>query len=93
MYVTLADQILPLVRTAARADRSAGRRGKRTDRHRWRASNGYGVQLHDAVTLPQGAAENEPRAEVLAVSQKAIASACVEEVCIAPRIAGSSIHS
>ena len=63
MSVTLADQILPLVRT-------------RTDLHRWRASNEYGIQLHDAVTLLQDAAENEPPAEVLAVTQKAIASAC-----------------
>lgn len=61
--MTLADQILPLVRT-------------RTDVHRWRAANEYGVQLHDAVTLLQDAAENEPPAEVLTVTQKAIASAC-----------------
>ena len=45
--VTLADQILPLVRT-------------RTDLHRWRAANDYGSQLHDAVTLLQDAAQNEP---------------------------------
>ena len=61
--VTLADQILPLVRT-------------RTDLHRWRAANDYGFQLHEAVTLLQDAAESEPPAEVLAVTQKAIASAC-----------------
>ena len=61
--VTLADHILPLVRT-------------RTDLHRWRASNDYGFELHDAVTLLQDAAENEPPADVLAVTQKAIASAC-----------------
>jgi hypothetical protein len=61
--VTLADQILPLVRS-------------RTDLHRWRAANAYGIQLHDAVTLLLDAAENEPPAEVLAVTQKAIASAC-----------------
>lgn len=61
--VTLADQVLPLVRT-------------RTDLHRWRASNEYGFQLNDAVRLLQDAAENEPPAEVLVVTQKAIASAC-----------------
>lgn len=61
--VTLADQILPLVRT-------------RTDLHRWRAANDYGSQLHEAVTLLQDAAENQPPAEVLTVTQKAIASAC-----------------
>ena len=63
MAVNLADQILPLVRT-------------RTDLHRWRPANDYGSQLHDAVTLLQDAAENEPPAEVLTVTQKAIASAC-----------------
>ena len=53
MTVTLADQVLPLVRT-------------RTDLHRWRPANDYGSQLHDAVTLLQDAAENEPPADVLA---------------------------
>lgn len=63
VFVTLADQVLPLVRT-------------RGDLHRWRAANAYGFELHEAVTLLQDAAENEPPAEVLTVTQKAIASAC-----------------
>jgi len=61
--VSLADQVLPLVRT-------------RIDLHRWRAANEYGTQLHEAVNLLQDAAQNEPPAEVLTVTQKAIASAC-----------------
>ena len=61
--MSLSDEILPLVRT-------------RTDLHRWRAANEYGAQLHDAVALLRDAAENEPPAEVLSVTQKAIASAC-----------------
>jgi len=61
--MSLSDEILPLVRS-------------RADLHRWRAANEYGVQLHDAVALLRDAAENEPPAEVLTVTQKAIASAC-----------------
>lgn len=61
--MSLSDEVLPLVRT-------------RSDLHRWRAANAYGVQLHEAVALLRRAAEVEPPAEVLTVTQKAIASAC-----------------
>lgn len=61
--MTLADQVLPLART-------------RADVYRWRAANDYGFQLHEAVTLLQEAAHSNPPAEVLAVTQKAIASSC-----------------
>ena len=47
--MSLGNQVLPLVRT-------------RSDLHRWRAANEYGVQLHAAVTLLHDAAENEPPA-------------------------------
>ena len=61
--MSLSDEVLPLVRT-------------RSDLHRWRAANAYGVQLHEAVGLLRRAAENEPASDVLTVTQKAIASAC-----------------
>ena len=61
--MSLSDEVLPLVRT-------------RSDLHRWRAANAYGVQLHEAVALLRRAAENEPASDVLTVTQKAIASAC-----------------
>ena len=61
--MSLAERILPLVRT-------------RADLYRWRAADEYGAQLHDAVALLRDAVANEPTAEVLTVTQKAIASAC-----------------
>ena len=61
--MSLSDEVLPLVRT-------------RSDLHRWRAANAYGVQLHEAVARLRQAAESEPPAEVLTVTQKAVASAC-----------------
>lgn len=59
----LADAVLPLVRT-------------RSDVHRWHSANDYGSQLHDAVDMLERALTTEPAAEVLVVTQKAIASAC-----------------
>ena len=61
--MTLADAVLPLART-------------RSDVHRWHAADSYGSQLHDAVDMLERAASTDPPAEVLVVTQKAIASAC-----------------
>ena len=60
--VELAEAVLPLIRT-------------RADLWSWRASNAHGAQMHDAVQILQAAAEREDPATVLAVTQKAIASA------------------
>ena len=59
---SLADAVLPLVRT-------------RTDLHRWSAANSYGHGVHQAVALLQHAAQTQPAAEVLPVTQRALASA------------------
>ena len=59
---SLADAVLPLVRT-------------RADLHRWSAANAYGRQLDEAVAMLQQAARDEPADEVLGVTQRAIASA------------------
>lgn len=59
---TLADAVLPLIRT-------------RADVWRYRTANEHGVQMHEAVQLLEAAAESEEPAEVLVVTQKAIASA------------------
>ncbi|MEO5746760.1 MAG: DUF6880 family protein [Ornithinibacter sp.] len=58
----LADAVLPLIRT-------------RSDLHRWRDANSHGAQMHDAVDILEEAADAEDPAVVLAVTQKAIASA------------------
>ena len=59
---SLADAVLPLVRT-------------RTDLHRWSAANSYGHGVHQAVALLQHAAQTQPAAEVLPVTQRALATA------------------
>ena len=59
---SLADAVLPLVRT-------------RTDLHRWSAANSYGHGVHQAVALLRAAAHTQPAAEVLPVTQRALASA------------------
>ena len=59
---SLADAVLPLVRT-------------RADLHRWSAANAYGRELYEAVALLRQAAQDEPADEVFAVTQRAIASA------------------
>lgn len=61
--MTLADTVLPLVRN-------------RSALHRWSAANSYGYDVHEAARLLREAAAKEPAGEVLAVTQKAIASAC-----------------
>lgn len=59
---SLADAVLPLVRT-------------RTDLHRWSAANSYGYGVHQAVALLRTATRTQPAAEVLPVTQRALASA------------------
>ena len=59
---SLADAVLPLVRT-------------RTDLHRWSAANSYGHGVHQAVALLRAAAQTQPAAEVLPVTQRVLASA------------------
>ena len=59
---SLADAVLPLVRT-------------RTDLHRWSAANTYGHGVHQAVALLRQAAQTQPAADVLPVTQRALTSA------------------
>ena len=59
---SLADAVLPLVRT-------------RADLHRWSVANAHGVQMHDAVDLLEQAVESEDPATVYAVTHRALASA------------------
>ena len=59
---SLADEVLPLVRT-------------RADLHRWGAANDYGHGVHQAAELLRQAAATLPTAEVLGVTQRALASA------------------
>jgi hypothetical protein len=58
----LADAVLPLIRT-------------RADLSRWSASNAHGEQMQEAVELLRDAANTADPVDVLAVTQKAIASA------------------
>lgn len=60
--MSLADEVLPLVRT-------------RADLHRRGAASDYGRGVHQAVALLRDAARTQPAAEVLAVTQRALASA------------------
>jgi hypothetical protein len=59
---TLADAVLPLIRT-------------RADLSRWRASNAHGRQMHEAVDNLEAAVPTTDAAEVYAVTHKALASA------------------
>lgn len=59
---SLDDTVLPLVRT-------------RADLHRWGAANSYGRGAHEAVALLHRAAQTQPAADVLQVTQRALASA------------------
>lgn len=59
---TLADAVLPLIRS-------------RSDLHRWSAANEHGRKMHDAVNILETALTREDPTAVLAVTQKAIASA------------------
>ena len=58
---SLADEVFPLVRT-------------RADLHRWGAANDYGHGVHQAAELLRQAAATLPTAEVLGVTQRALAS-------------------
>ena len=58
---TLADAVLPLIRT-------------RSDLHRRGAANAHGRQMHEGVALLTEVAATDP-AKAFAVTQKAIASA------------------
>ena len=59
---TLADAVLPLIRT-------------RADLSRWGASSAHGRQMHEAVDILEVAIPTTDRAEVYAVTHKALASA------------------
>lgn len=60
---TLADDVLPLIRT-------------RADVWRWNLANAHGSQMHEAVAMLQQAADDgHDPAEVFAVTQRAITSA------------------
>ena len=58
----LADAVLPLIRT-------------RADVWRYSRANEHGVQMHEAVKILEAATDTQDPATVLAVTQKAIASA------------------
>ena len=59
---SLADRVLPLIRT-------------RADLHRWSAANAHGRQMHEGVDLLEAAITTSDPAEVYAVAHKALASA------------------
>lgn len=59
---TLADDVLPLIRT-------------RADLHRWSASNAHGRQMHEAIDILEAGTAAANPADVYAVTQKALASA------------------
>ena len=59
---TLADAVLPLIRT-------------RADLSRWGAANAHGRQIHAAVDLVEAAVSTTDPGEVYAVTHKALASA------------------
>ena len=59
---SLADDILPLIRT-------------RSDIHRWSASNAHGRQMHEVVNILEAATTTHDPVEVHKVTHKALASA------------------
>ena len=59
---TLADSVLPLIRT-------------RADLHRWSASSAHGRQMHQAIDILEADAATADPAELYAVTHKALASA------------------
>ena len=59
---TLADAVLPLIRT-------------RADLSRWSASNAHGRQMHEAVDILEAAIPTTDSAEVYTVTHKALSSA------------------
>ena len=59
---SLADAVLPLIRT-------------RADLHRWSASNAHGRQMHEAVNVLEAAIPGTDPSKVYAVTHKALVSA------------------
>ena len=59
---TLADAVLPLIRT-------------RSDVHRWSAANAHGQQMHDAVDILEAAIPTTPPSDIYSVTHKSLASA------------------
>lgn len=59
---TLADAVLPLIRT-------------RSDVYRWSAANAHGRQMHEAVDILEAAIPTTPPSEVYSVTHKSLASA------------------
>lgn len=59
---SLADQVLPLIRT-------------RADLHRWHAANAHGTQMHEAVDVLEMALPETDPSEAFSVAQKALSSA------------------
>ena len=59
---TLADAVLPLIRT-------------RSDVYRWSAANAHGQQMHDAVDILEAAIPTTPPSEIYSVTHKSLASA------------------
>jgi hypothetical protein len=74
---TLADAVLPLIRT-------------RADLSRWSASSAHGRQMHEAVDILQAAVPTTDVAEVYAVTHKALASA-IKVIARPTTPAGSSV--
>lgn len=62
MAHSLADTVLPLIRTTA-------------DLHRYRAANQHGGQMHDAIDILESAIPSTDPAEIYTVTHKALASA------------------
>jgi hypothetical protein len=62
LMVSLADAVLPLIRT-------------RADLHRWSASNAHGRQMHQAVDVLEAAIPGADPVQVYAVTHKALVSA------------------
>ena len=60
---TLADDVLPLMRS-------------RAELHRWDAANAHGHDMHRGVDILEAAINTADQAEVYAVTHKALASAC-----------------
>ena len=74
---TLADAVLPLIRT-------------RADLSRWSASNAHGRQMDEAVDILEAAIPTTDPAEVYAVTHKALASA-IKVIARADDSSGSSV--
>lgn len=60
--MTLADEVLPLIRT-------------RADIHRWSASNAHGAKMHGAIDILESAWSDESPQTIYSVTHKALSSA------------------